>query len=168
MAVAGLDIVIATVVLLSAVIGLVRGLVKEVLSLAAWVLAFVVAMYFSPYVALNLPTTWGAESVRMVIAFATLFIATLILAGVAQWLIAKLVETTGLSGTDRFLGFLFGSARGLLVAIVMLMILREMASDAQWWQASMLQEQLLAFEGDVRDLLQRAKELARDVPTPGG
>lgn len=167
MAVAGLDIVIATVVLLSAVIGLVRGLIKEVLSLAAWVVAFIVAMYFSPFVALNLPASWGAESVRMVIAFACLFIATLIAAGILQWLIAKLVETTGLTGTDRLLGFLFGSARGLLVAIVLLMILREIGSDTGWWQASVLQEQLLAFEGDVRHLLQQAKDLARDVPTPG-
>ncbi|XOV81847.1 MAG: CvpA family protein [bacterium] len=167
MAVAGLDIVIAIVVMLSAVIGLVRGLIKEVLSLAAWVFAFAVALYFSDYVALNLPASWGAESVRMVIAFAGLFIASLILAGIVQWLIAKLVETTGLTGTDRFLGFLFGSARGLLVAIVMLMLLREIGSDSEWWQASVLQEQLLAFEGDVRNLLQQAKDLARDVPTPG-
>ena len=166
MAVAGLDIAIATVVMLSAAIGLVRGLIKEVLSLVAWVLAFVVALYFSPYVANALPVTWGSESVRLIIGFAVLFIGTLILAAVLQWLIAQLIASTGLSGTDRFLGFLFGSARGLLICVVLLMGLREIAGDASWWQASVLQGELLAFEDEVRELLGRARDAVSEVPLP--
>ena len=103
MEVAGLDIAIATVVMLSAAIGLVRGLVKEVLSLVAWVLAFGIAIYFSPYVAQNLPMDWGSASVRLIIGFAVLFIATLILASIVQWLVGQLIASTRLTGTDRFL-----------------------------------------------------------------
>ena len=166
MAVAGLDIAIATIVMLSAAIGLVRGLVKEVLSLVAWVLAFVFAIYFSPYVAANLPIDWGSDSVRLIIGFAVLFIATLILASVVQWLVAQLIASTGLTGTDRFLGFLFGSARGLLICVVVLMGLREIAGDAGWWRASVLQGELLAFEDEVRDLLGRARDMVSEVPSP--
>jgi membrane protein required for colicin V production len=166
MAVAGLDIAIATVVLLSAAIGLVRGLVKEVLSLVSWAAAFVVAIYFSPLIAQQLPPSWGAESVRLIIGFAVLFIATLILAAMLQWLIAQLVSSTGLSGTDRFLGLLFGSARGLLICVVLLMGLREIAAERSWWQASMLQAELLTFEDEVRDLLGRARDMVREVPNP--
>jgi membrane protein required for colicin V production len=163
MAVAGLDIAIATIVLLSAVIGLVRGLVKEILSLVAWALAFVAAIYFSPQVAEQLPSGWGSESVRLIIGFAGLFVGTLIAAALVQWLIAKLITSTGLSGTDRFLGFLFGSARGLLVTVVILMGAREVVAEKSWWQESVLQEELLSFEDEVRDLLGRARVLVSEV-----
>ena len=118
MGIAGLDIVIGVVVLLSALIGLVRGLIKEVLSLLSWVAAFIIAIYFSAQVAAYVPESWANESIRIVIAFVLLFVGTLIVTGISQWLIAKLVETTGLSSTDRLLGFLFGSARGLLIAVL--------------------------------------------------
>ena len=162
MPVAGLDIAIATVVLLSATISLVRGLIKEILSLVSWAGAFVIAIYFSPVVAEQLPVEWGTESLRLVGAFAGLFITTLVVAAILPWVIAKLVSTTGLSGTDRLLGFLFGSARGLLICVVVLIGLREVAADRSWWQASTLQEELLAFEDEVRDLLGRARDMVRE------
>ena len=80
---------------------------------------------------------------------------------IGQWLIAQLVSSTGLSGTDRLLGFLFGSARGLLICVVLLIGLREIAADRSWWQASVLQAELLAFEDEVRDLLGRARDMVR-------
>ena len=163
MSIAGLDIAIATVILLSAAIGMVRGLIKELLSLAAWVLAFVIAIYFSPLVAENLPSGWGSDSVRLIIGFAALFVGTLILAAVVQWLMAQLVASTGLSGTDRFLGFLFGSARGMLISVVILMGVREIAADRSWWQESVLQGELLAFEDEVRDLLGRARVMVSEA-----
>jgi membrane protein required for colicin V production len=157
--VAGLDIAIVTVVLLSAAIGLVRGLIKEILSLVSWGAAFIIAIYFSPMAAAELPAAWGSESIRLVIVFAGLFITTLVAAAIGQWLIAQLVSSTGLSGTDRLLGFLFGSARGLLICVVVLIGLREIAADRSWWQASVLQAELLAFEDEVRDLLGRARDM---------
>ena len=167
MPVAGLDIAIATVVLLSAAIGLVRGLVKEILSLVSWAAAFVIAIYFSSILAEQIPAAWGSQSLRLIMAFAGLFIGTLILAAIAQWLIAQLITSTGLSGTDRLLGLLFGSARGLLICVVVLMGLREVAAERSWWQASMLQEELLAFEDEVRELLGRAREMVREAPAAG-
>ncbi len=164
---ATLDIAIIVVVLLSAVIGLVRGLVKEVLSLASWVVAFVVAIYFSSAVSQQLPASWGAESLRLVIAFAVLFIVALIAAALLQWLVSQLVNSTGLTGTDRFLGFLFGSARGLLVTIVVLIGLREIAGETSWWQQARLPVELLAFEDEVRDLLGQARDIVSEVPTGG-
>ncbi|MBT7333339.1 MAG: CvpA family protein [Gammaproteobacteria bacterium] len=163
---AGLDVTIACIVLLSATIGLVRGLVKEVLSLIGWIMAFAIAVYFSSTVVDYLPRGWGSDGIRLAIAFVLLFIATLIGAAIVQWLIAQLIETTGLTGTDRFLGFIFGSARGLLICLVLLIGMREIVQDRQWWQASILQKELLAFEGEVRELLGEAKDLMEDMPSP--
>ena len=148
-----LDIVVLAIILLSALIGLVRGLITEVLSLVGWVVAFIVANIFASQLAAMLPATWGSESVRWFIGFAILFVGILVLAGILRWLIAKLVETTGLSGTDRFLGFLFGTARGALVALVLLIAIREIAIDAPWLEESRLARELLEFEDEVRAVI---------------
>lgn len=160
--VATLDLVIVVVIVMSACIGLVRGFVTEVLSLVAWLAAFIIGLLFAGQLAAILPGSWGGETVRYALAFVLLFFATLILAGLLQWLLAHLIESTGLSGTDRLLGFLFGSARGLVVAIVVLMGVREIASDTPWWQAAKLPPQLLAFEDELRDLLGLAQDVVRE------
>ena len=160
---ATLDIIILVVILLSAAIGLVRGLMKELLSLAAWVLSFVIALVFANEVGEMLPVAWGSETIRMTIAFVLIFVAVLIASGIVQWLVAQLIRSTGLTGTDRFLGFLFGSIRGVLVAIVVLMGVREIAGDAPWYQEAKLPVELLAFEDEVRELLGQVRDA---VPTP--
>lgn len=152
------DIIILIVVLLSAAIGLVRGLLKEVLSLASWLAAFLVALYFGPAVGSRFEDIVADQAVRLVAGFVLLFIGVLVLGGVLQWLVSRLVQGTGLSGTDRFLGFLFGSARGVLACIIGLIALRPFAEGADWWQASLLVPELLAFEGDVLNLLGKATE----------
>ena len=76
---------------------------------------------------------------------------------------STLVESTGLSGTDRLLGLLFGSARGILIALLVLMGLRSVAAETSWWQASVLQPHLLAMEDEVRDWLGRARQIIEDV-----
>jgi len=143
------DIVIGLLLLLSALIGLFRGLVKEVLSLIIWIAAFVLALLFAQQVSDLLTGRIDNTSVRLILAFAAVFITALVAGALVQWVLAKLIETTGLSGTDRLLGFLFGSIRGVLLCIVILIIMRPFAQDASWWQSSLLVPQLIAFESDV-------------------
>lgn len=157
------DIVILIIILVSALIGLVRGLLREVLSLASWFAAFILALYFSPLVAGLLSSQIADQAVRLVLGFVAVFVATLIAGGLIQWLVRKLVETTGLTGTDRFLGFLFGSVRGVLVCIIALIAMRPFAEDTNWWKTSALTPELLAFEQDVLALMGRARDLVEDV-----
>jgi len=157
------DIVILIIILVSALIGLVRGLLREVLSLASWFAAFLFALYFAPAAAGVLSAQISDEALRLVIGFVAIFVFTLIAGGIVQWLVRKLVETSGLTGTDRFLGFIFGSLRGVLVCIIALIALRPFGEETQWWQASNLTPQLLAFEQDVLELMGRARELVVEV-----
>jgi membrane protein required for colicin V production len=152
------DIVILGVVLLSAFIGLIRGLLKEVLSLASWLAAFMLALYFAPTVADLLRDQVADGSVRLVVAFIVIFIGTLLAGALVQWLMGTLIRSTGLTGTDRFLGFLFGSARGALVCIVAIVALRQFAEAGQWWQSSVLVPELLAFEHELLQLMGRAQD----------
>lgn len=164
---ATIDIVILIVVLVSALIGLVRGLLKEVLSLASWLAALMLALYFAPAVAERLVGMFADGSVRVVVAFVLIFLATLVVGGLAQWLAATLVQTTGMTGTDRFLGFLFGGARGVLACLVALIALHRFAESGQWWQTSVLVPQLLAFEQDVLALLGKAQAWVTQLDSGG-
>ena len=105
----------------------------------------------------------GDASIRLVIAFVLIFVATLIVGSLVQWLVAKLIKGTGLSGTDRFLGFLFGSARGLLVCIIALIAMRPFTDQSAWWQTSIITPELLAFEQDVLKLMGKARDVVNEV-----
>jgi membrane protein required for colicin V production len=135
------DFLIIGIILISALISIVRGFVKEVFSLASWALAFWVALLFYPHMATLLVDYVATPSIRSFVAFASLFVVTLILGALVNHLISQLVKKTGLSGTDRMLGIIFGLIRG--VAIVTLLILAAGATPMPqdvWWQNSLLLE----------------------------
>ncbi len=135
------DYLIIGIIILSSVISVVRGFIKEVLSLISWGLAFWVALTFYGHVATLLSPYIATPSIRLFSAFFALFIVTLILSALVNHLISQLVEKTGLTGTDRALGILFGLLRG--AAIVTLLVLvagaTPMPNDS-WWQNSLLLE----------------------------
>lgn len=146
------DIVILVIILLSALIGLARGLFKELLSLVTWAAALGFAITLGPIAAVYLQDHLSDAMVRKVAAFAGIFFATLILGGIVQWLVARLVASTGLTGTDRVLGFVFGAGRGVLVCLVGLMALKAFAAETAWWRESIMIPELMAFEHDLIEL----------------
>lgn len=164
---ASIDLIILVVVAVSALIGLARGLLKEVLSLATWLAAFLLALYFGPALAERLVAHITDGAVRLIVAFIAIFLSTLIAGGLLQWLTRTLVRTTGLSGTDRFLGFLFGGARGLVAALVVLIVVNRFAAEGEWWSTSVLVPRLLAFEQDVLTLMGRAQEWVSQLGNRG-
>ena len=138
MAIALTDWVLLGVLLASMVVGFWRGLVYEVLSLAGWVAAFVVAQWLAPEVVGWLPFVKGAPaSVQYAVAFAVVFVGAVFAAGMVSWLIKKLVETVGLRPVDRTLGGVFGLARGvvLLLALTVVLQLTGVSRDA-WWSTA--------------------------------
>jgi membrane protein required for colicin V production len=131
------DIAMMVVVLLSTLISLLRGFVKEALSLATWIAALVVGRFFSPKLAVMLEKQISLPSARLAAAFAILFFGTLIVGALINQLISQLVKVTGLSGTDRLLGMLFGCARGVLVVVVIIGILSmTVVVNDPWWKES--------------------------------
>lgn len=132
------DWILLGVLTASMVMGLWRGLVYEVLSLAGWVAAFVVAQWLAPDVVRWLALIPSApDSARYALAFALVFVTSVFAAGLFSWVIKKLVESVGLRPVDRSLGGVFGLARGvvLLLALTVVLQLTGLAKDAWWTQA---------------------------------
>ena len=133
------DLVIVVLISLSAGISLMRGFVKEALSLAAWLVAFWVAMTFSYRLDALIVDYIHSPSVRFIAAFSILFLVTLIAGALVNYLATQLVKKTGMSGTDRMLGVVFGIARGIaIVAVLVLGAGLTPLPQESWWNHSML------------------------------
>ncbi|QYJ84764.1 CvpA family protein [Shewanella mesophila] len=134
-----IDYAIIAVIGISTLISLLRGFVKEAMSLVVWFAAFFVASQFYQDLAVYL-TQMQDEFVRNGVAIAILFISTLILGALVNYLISQLVAKTGLSGTDRVLGLCFGALRGALIvsAILFFMDAFTGAPKTDWWHSSQL------------------------------
>lgn len=133
------DFSILGIVAVSTLISLVRGFVKEAISLVVWFAALFIASNFYADLAVYF-TALEDEYVRNGAAIAALFIASLVLGGLLNFAIGQLVQVSGLSGTDRVLGIVFGALRGVLIvsALLFFMDTFSTAASSQWWQTSVL------------------------------
>ena len=131
------DYSILIIIAASIAVGALRGFMKEVFSLLVWAAAFIVAYQYSGNVAGLMEEHISLPSARTAMGFAGLFVGVLLIGGLLNYLIGKLVESTGLSGTDRLLGGIFGAARGLFLVIVLLTVAGFTPIPADpWWKES--------------------------------
>jgi membrane protein required for colicin V production len=135
-----IDWAILIVIGISAGISLLRGFVREALSLAGWVLAFFIAKGFYSDFSGLLTEYIATPSLRYGVSWATLFLVTLTVSGLVNYLIGRLIEKAGLSGMDRIMGMAFGALRGVLVVAVAVIALRSFTPVQQdpWWRQSAL------------------------------
>ncbi len=142
-----IDFTLIGLVFISVVIGLLRGFIKEVFSLAFWMLASWVSLRFSREFSGFLESTISHPSARMVASFVVLFAITLSLGGLIGFLLNVLVKKTGLTFMDRFGGMVFGVVRGMIVVTVVVMLagLTPLPKDSWWTESTLIPPfQLLA------------------------
>jgi membrane protein required for colicin V production len=132
-----LDYIVIVVLLLSIAWGAWRGLVHEVLSLAGWVMAFLAANLLAAPLSEHFPASMRPEF-RVVGAFLLVFVATLVLTTLAAALVTKFVKVSVLQSLDRWLGALFGLARGLLIVVAIAIVagLTSAPSSALWKESA--------------------------------
>ena len=132
-----LDWVCIGIVLASMVVGAWRGLVVEVLSLAAWAVAFVLAQWFAPDVAAKLPLAGAGEQVRYAAGFMLIFVATLFAGALIGFMLSKMLSAVGMGAVNRLLGALFGGLRGLVLILAITVVVGMTPwKTSREWQAS--------------------------------
>jgi membrane protein required for colicin V production len=131
------DVALLVVLALSILLGIWRGLVYEVLSVAGWVIAFFVAQRYATWAGEMLPMAQFDPSLRLAAGFALVFIATAFACGLVSWMVKKMVAAVGLRPIDRLLGGVFGVARGLLILLGLTVVvsMTPMRTEPAW-QAS--------------------------------
>ncbi len=144
------DGAIILIIVISVLISIRRGFTREALSLVTWIAAFVIARLFSPALEVLLEARIETPSVRIATAFGVLFAATLVVGAMISHLLAALVTMTGLDGTDRLFGTVFGAVRGALLVIFLVAVLTPLFSTDDWWQESVLVPQFAMMENWTR------------------
>lgn len=133
------DWIMLGLVLLSGLISIKRGFVKEALSLVTWVVAFFVARMFSGNLAHLLGDFVTTPSARWGVAYGILFASTLVVGALVNHLVAEFVKVTGLTSTDRVFGMVFGVSRGLVILTAIIFGLQFTAVPQDpWWAESQI------------------------------
>jgi len=139
--VSSIDLLVLILILVSAFVSFVRGAVKEVVSLATWILAIVIAVTFSSRFATILPRdTIESPAARAGISAAILFLGCLAVGTLVGYLVRKMTERGPLGIVDRFAGAFFGSVRGVVIVVLLVLAANLVPSVKQetWWRSSWL------------------------------
>ncbi len=133
------DYLIIALVLLSAIVGLARGLLREAIALVTWIIALLVAWHYAPLLEPYLGGLLGSPQVRTWAARTVLLILVLLVGAGIGAITDHLVRLSIFSGTDRFLGFVFGVLRGVVILGVLILFGEMLRLDGErWWHQSVL------------------------------
>lgn len=126
-----------------------------------WVVAFVVSIKFADQMQALLVEQVQNDQIRYIVAFVSLFIASLVVGALVSFLLGSLIQVTGLSSTDRVLGMVFGFARGslIIVAFISLLSLSPAIEETEFWKTSQLIPQLGQLNDWTRDMLGKSTDL---------
>ena len=149
------DYLLLAVLAISTVISLFRGFLREALSLLGWVLAIWAAWRFGMQLADQLVPWVKADMPRLWLARGAIIVLVLLLSGLVSALLRVMLHSTGLSGTDRAAGMIFGFGRGVLLAGVLIVMLEAAGFQASdWW----VESQLVPYAAPVTDMIRHAAE----------
>ena len=144
------DIAIIVIILVSTLIGIFRGFIREVLSLASWIISIFFAWTFAELGAGYLEPYISQLPLRVAAAFVVIFIIALILLSIISYLLYKVIALAGIGGVDRSLGAVFGIARAvILIAALILGAVYMDFTTQPWWQGT----KLVAYFAPVTDFM---------------
>ncbi|MFV1982333.1 MAG: CvpA family protein [Thiohalomonadales bacterium] len=151
------DYVILGIIIASMLISIIRGFVKEALSLVGLILAGFIAYFFSDGFADLFLTSISDATVRGLVAAIILLVLSLVVSGVINFFAGQLVKRTGLSGTDRFIGIIFGLLRGVVFIVVVVLIAIQLVTipklnEIVWWQNSVMIQNFQALAIWFKDI----------------
>ena len=148
------DYVILAIVVVSAGISVIRGFLREAISLAGWVLAFWLALTFADDISALFAKSISQPAMRHAVAFFAIVVMTLIITAIVMYFVRLIVDKTEITGTDRALGIVFGIARGIVIVAILVLFagLTALPKDP-WWKESLFLPHLQVLAEEIRNVL---------------
>jgi membrane protein required for colicin V production len=151
---AWVDFVLLGIVLLSVLWGAIRGFIREALSLATWIAAFVLALGYGPQFADAFKNDIASPTLRLVAGYAVPFFGILLVGGLLTWAIGMAVRGAGLAPVDRMLGSGFGLVRGGLIVLILVIVAGfSTLGRESWWKESIIVPQIQPLAKEVQALI---------------
>ena len=151
------DWICLAVVLGSLLLGALRGLLYEALSVAGWVAAYVVARWAAEWVGRALPMGEAPVEWRFAAGFVLVFIVVAFAGGMLAWAVRGAARALGMRPVDRVLGAVFGALRGALLLLVLAIVVQLTGQgQAPWWRQSVSGAWLQGVLGQLRPVLPAA------------
>jgi membrane protein required for colicin V production len=126
-----LDVIVLSVMLLSGLLAMIRGFMREILSIAAWAAAAVATLYAFPRLLPQAKAYFQNDTIAAIAVIAGVFIGTLVVATIITSKISDMVLDSRIGALDRTLGFMFGLGRGLLIIVVAFLFFAWLVPDKQ-------------------------------------
>ncbi len=134
-----IDWLLIAFILISGVISLWRGFIKECLSVVIWLLSIVIAWLYADSLAFTLDGVIDSYAARFAISAVALSVGVLLTGAIIQMILGKLISFTGFSSTDRLIGVIFGLCRGIMIITIIVGVLEHLPIHrTSWWQRSVL------------------------------
>jgi membrane protein required for colicin V production len=147
------DYVVLSIFFISIILSIMRGIIREVLSIAGWIMAFIAAGTFAADFEPFVPSEIGG-SLRIVVAFILVFVGTMLIAALITMLLNSLIKNVGLGLVDRLLGAVFGFARALVIVLALVLVAGLTALPQQpFWQQAMFSEPFVLMARQVKSWL---------------
>ena len=148
------DYAIIVILIVSAAISVLRGFLREAISLLGWVLAFWLALTFANDLSGPFESYVSQPSMRHGLAFLAILVGTLVITAVVMYLVRFIVDKTEITGTDRALGIVFGIARGVVIVAILVLFagLTALPKDP-WWRESMFLPHFQVLAVEIQSLL---------------
>jgi membrane protein required for colicin V production len=148
------DYAILAILVVSVAISVLRGFLREALSLLGWVLAFWLALTFADDVSGLFANVVSQPAMRHGLAFFAVIIGTLVITAIVMYLVRLLIDKTEITGTDRALGIVFGIARGIVIVAILVLFagLTALPKDP-WWKESLFLPHIQVLAEEIRSIL---------------
>ena len=160
------DYIILAILIISAVMGLVRGLLREAIAVITWFLAIVLAWVFAPSIESLLGGILVGSPLRIWAARTIIFVGVLLLGGAISTVLGHYVRVSMFAGMDKFLGFVFGIIRGIVIVGAFTIAIQAMRMDEDpRWKKSRLMPYAIGVASALRGVV--GEQLERiDMPKP--
>ena len=148
------DLLVLGIIVLSIIVSLMRGFVKEALSLTGWLVSLWIAMSFASGMAELFGSSINDPTLRLLAAFVSLFVLSLIVGAIINFFATQFVQRAGLTGVDRTIGAVFGFLRGILLITIIVMLLGlTTLPNEKWWDESFFMFRFEVIATWLKDLL---------------